>query len=267
MAKKTGVTALIIAHPGHELRVLGWVATARPFVQVLTDGAGRSQSPRADRSRRLLEELGSPLGSVFGQASDGRFYEAMLAQDADFFIEVLEDLTQSVIDSGVETIFGDAAEGYNPTHDLCRVLIDAVVAQVRRRTGRILGNYAFPLTNWPMAGEPCAGQMLDVVLSDEALAAKLAHCHAYEEMRGEVDSALADAGEEHFRRERFWPVNITRLPSRPHYQMVGEARVRSGRYAQVVGYRQHVEAIAAAIMEHARSGKAGVHSTQSLEPA
>lgn len=180
----------------------------------------------------------------------------MLARDAGFFIEVLEGLTQSVIDSGAETIFGDAAEGYNPTHDLCRVIIDGVVAQVRRRTGRTLGNYAFQLTDWPMAGEPCAGPGLEVVLSDEALAAKLAHCHAYEEMRGEVDRALADSGEEHFRREVFWPVTTTRLPSRPHYQRVGAAKVSSGHYARVVGYDEHVAPIAAAIMGHARSGVA-----------
>ena len=33
--------ALIVAHPGHELRVHHWMELARPLVLVLTDGSGR----------------------------------------------------------------------------------------------------------------------------------------------------------------------------------------------------------------------------------
>ena len=34
-----GRTALFVAHPGHELRIYGWLERARPQVHVLTDGS------------------------------------------------------------------------------------------------------------------------------------------------------------------------------------------------------------------------------------
>lgn len=34
----SGRAALVVAHPGHELRVYGWLEQARPRVFVLTDG-------------------------------------------------------------------------------------------------------------------------------------------------------------------------------------------------------------------------------------
>jgi hypothetical protein len=35
-----GRAALVIAHPGHELRALHWLRLSRPCVFVLTDGSG-----------------------------------------------------------------------------------------------------------------------------------------------------------------------------------------------------------------------------------
>jgi hypothetical protein len=37
---------LVVAHPGHELRLFGWLSYARADVLVLTDGSGRSARPR-----------------------------------------------------------------------------------------------------------------------------------------------------------------------------------------------------------------------------
>jgi len=46
--------AVIIAHPGHELRVHYWLEQAKPAVCVLTDGSGRTQKSRLDSTTGVL---------------------------------------------------------------------------------------------------------------------------------------------------------------------------------------------------------------------
>lgn len=244
---------LIVAHPGHELKVLGWVAMAKPMVLALTDGAGRDQAPRTPASRALLEGLGCRIGKVFGHASDQRFYEAMLDTDTAFFIDLLERLTACALSSGVNALIGDAAEGYNPSHDLCRVLIDAVAIEIARARGRPPANYAIRLTEQETPSEECGVAPLRLVLGNAGYQAKLAACHAYQAMRGEVDRALAAMGEDGGRTELFWPVSATRLPAQPHYERVGRTRVANGAYQRPIRFNQHIAPIAEAIMDHVRA--------------
>jgi hypothetical protein len=55
--------ALIIAHPGHELRVHHWIEKTRPLVLVLTDGSGRTTQSRLASTTRILEQAGAYLQS------------------------------------------------------------------------------------------------------------------------------------------------------------------------------------------------------------
>jgi hypothetical protein len=51
--------ALVIAHPGHEARLRGWVERARPRVFVVTDGSGRGGVSRIGETARALKETGA----------------------------------------------------------------------------------------------------------------------------------------------------------------------------------------------------------------
>ena len=55
--------ALIIAHPGHELRVHHWLEKTRPLMLVLTDGSGRTAQSRLASTTRILEQAGAYLQS------------------------------------------------------------------------------------------------------------------------------------------------------------------------------------------------------------
>jgi hypothetical protein len=46
--------ALIVAHPGHELVILGWVEANHPLVTIFTDGSGRGGVSRLPSTRKLL---------------------------------------------------------------------------------------------------------------------------------------------------------------------------------------------------------------------
>ena len=52
-------TALIIGHPGHELRVFHWLEITRPAVFVITDGSGRSGRSRLPSTTRILDQVGA----------------------------------------------------------------------------------------------------------------------------------------------------------------------------------------------------------------
>ena len=54
--------ALILGHPGHELRVLGWMKAAKPWVIVLTDGSGHTSEPRVGLTRNLIDEADASIG-------------------------------------------------------------------------------------------------------------------------------------------------------------------------------------------------------------
>src|ERR1700742_4299674 len=68
--------ALIVAHPGHELRLHGWMSLARPCVYVLTDGSGHSGQSRLAATTQLLSTIRAESGCIYGRFTDAEFYAA-----------------------------------------------------------------------------------------------------------------------------------------------------------------------------------------------
>src|SRR5688500_19310283 len=92
--------ALIVAHPGHELRVYGWLETARPRVYVLTDGSGRSQRSRAASTDAVLEAAGASRGGVYARLTDAELYAAILDHDHKLFIGLADQLADAFLREG-----------------------------------------------------------------------------------------------------------------------------------------------------------------------
>src|ERR1700755_481943 len=61
--------ALVVAHPGHELRLYRWLEIARPLVCGVTDGSGSGRA-RLQSSTEILDAIGCTAGSVMGAVSD-----------------------------------------------------------------------------------------------------------------------------------------------------------------------------------------------------
>jgi hypothetical protein len=70
-------SALVVAHPGHELRVFGWVEATRPRVYVLTDGSGRGGRSRLPATTRILAETGAVPAGIYGRLTDHDAYDAI----------------------------------------------------------------------------------------------------------------------------------------------------------------------------------------------
>jgi hypothetical protein len=81
-------TLLVVAHPGHELRLFGWMCEARPELVVLTDGSGSIGQPRVESSHRVLDASGAVETGLFGLHSDQDYYTALLNGDNAFFLRM-----------------------------------------------------------------------------------------------------------------------------------------------------------------------------------
>jgi hypothetical protein len=244
-------SALVIAHPGHELRVHHWLERTRPVVLVLTDGSGHHGISRLDSTRELLARAGAAPGPLFGRLSDGGLYRALLDGDFQLFHNLMDELAAAL--DGVGLVAGDAVEGYNPGHDVCRLLLNAALLRLEAETGRPTPNFDFPLVGAPDAQAPDG---LRLELDDEALRRKLEAAHAYPELAGEVEAALAAHGEAPFRVECLRPVTyglaIGHLFSQPpFYETHGEKRVAEGHYCEVIRFREHLAPLAESLARHA----------------
>jgi AcrR family transcriptional regulator len=197
-----GRAALIVGHPGHELRVHGWLELAQPLVFVLTDGSGRTGQSRLASTTQILTRTGATPGSIYGRLTDGALYNAILEHDFGLFIGLLEELSQALACQAITYVAGDASEHYNPGHEVCRMLINAAVKRVQRLTGRQLANFDFPLIGPPDdCPEQLRQQAIFLQLDEAALARKLAQARNYSAIATDVNAALNELSPTAFRLE------------------------------------------------------------------
>lgn len=249
-----GRAALVIAHPGHELRVHAWLEEARPLVFVLTDGSGHTGRGRLDSTSAVLERAGAQRGALYGRLTDRALYAALLAGDQALFDALADELAEGLGEAGVATVAGDAIEGFNPGHDACRLLLNAALERLAARGGPPLRNYEFPLDAPPDDGAPAAGDLC-LELDEAALERKLAAARTYPEMAHEVEKALARFGDRSFRVEVLRRVSYgldvaeiaARFPHPPYYETYGEEQVAKGIYREVLRFRDHVAPLVRAL--------------------
>lgn len=267
-------TLLVMAHPGHELRVHAWLETRRPEVWMLTDGSGRTGRSRIDSTTRVLEATGGVPGPVYGKMTDVDLYQAVLNFEHRRFTAIVDQLAATVIQNNVECVAGDAQEGYNPAHDICRLLINAAVNLVKRKTQREILNYDFTLVRTPdHCPDESRARALCLNLDEAAFARKISAARNYPELQAEVEAALngshnhalpndpdlserlrADYGVTQancFRIECLRPVNSNGAnpfhQQKPFYEEYGERQVKAGHYTDVLRYREHMLPLAAAL--------------------
>src|ERR1700704_2226519 len=131
---KSALPVLIVAHPGHELRLFDWMERERPLVFILSDGSGGAQSSRLDYSVSAIRGAGATLIESSGQRSDREWYAAILAGDIAAFTQAADAIVAAALTMHAPLVVSDAADGYNPLHDLCQAVAGAVVAGMARHS-------------------------------------------------------------------------------------------------------------------------------------
>jgi hypothetical protein len=244
-----------VAHPGHELALIGWITKTQPTVFVITDGSGQLCRPRLHSTTKALLRSGARPGSIYGHLSDREVYEAMLRRDAGLFLRMTFELADWIFLDDIDYVVGDSAEGYNPMHDVCRIIVGGAVELATRLRGRRIGNYEYVVTG--QRTDCIAGRCSDAIrltLDDDALEQKIAAAVAYPELASEVEGAIRREGLEAFRYECLHPVDnrTSWTPdqnSKPHYEEHGESRVASGKYRHPVRYAEHIVPLQTAFWE------------------
>jgi hypothetical protein len=242
---------LILAHPGHELRAYHVMERVRPTVAVLTDGSGSTSTSRLSESRVLIAHAGATAAATFGPLTDRDAYASLMAADARPFLEHVDRLVDLVIAQGARAVVVDAAEGYNPIHDVCHWMGCATALRARQRGAEVR---LFELDLIAHPDSPGTGIRLQ--LDDAAFTRKLEAIGRYDALRAEADAAFERYGREAFRIELLRDVVIGRpRPATwiPYYEQVGNARVREGRYTSVLRYGAHVRPVIEALLESAQS--------------
>jgi hypothetical protein len=252
--------ALVIAHPGHELKVHGWLEAARPLVFVLTDGSGRSNESRLGSTTQILDRAKARAGSLYGCFTDRAAYAAILNRDFDLFIELAAKLSQAFVSERIDFVAGDAIEGYNPMHDVCRLVINAAVDAAIQVRGQKIVNVAFSLVDQPHTDFDSPQENdLYLKLDDEAFQRKITAAQGYRELAGEVSNAFERAALNAFRVERLRTADEEPRFSAekpPYYETYGEEQVAAGHYERVLRYSEHTAPLAEALAVWSKSSEA-----------
>jgi hypothetical protein len=216
-------------------------------VCVLTDAGGRIA-----RTRELLRSLQLSEGPIFGRFADRNLYEAILNGDATLLASLATEVADLLVARRASAIVADAAEGYNPVHDLCAVIAGAA-RDLARRAGAEVTQYEYAVVDGP---DSLRGETVD--LTDDELAAKIRTARDIAPALGDVDELLARFGERAFRRETLQRVDdwtIDRFTAPPRYERFGKARVAAGRYTTVIRHREHMVPLRHALREWAESAQ------------
>jgi hypothetical protein len=242
--------ALVIGHPGHELRLFRWLEVDHPTVFVLTDGSGRSGRPRLESTRAVLAATGCESGSPFGPFSDGDVYRAFLDCDVRALAACTLDLAKALAAGKFRAVVSDGVELYNPTHDLCWVVANLASQRAAKMSG-------FAIERFDFAVAGAANDGLTITLDDDAFRRKIEMAHRYEDIAVDIADLIARLGEDALRTEVFTPVAADAmftgsLAEKPYFEQRGEEQVSAGRYATVLRYREHFLPLVSSLIEKLR---------------
>jgi hypothetical protein len=227
---------LLLAHPGHELLLHGWISRNRPVVDILTDGAAHSSAARLGATAELLRDLAARPGAIFGRLSDPEAYAMILERNTALLFSLVGELAERLERDRPAIIVGDAVEGYNPVHDLCRLIAGAAITMAGVRTKQ----YEYAVVNHPRSSDPGA---IVVELDAAEYAAKMERARRHAGALTDIDGLLARYGADAYRHETLWPVADWAAidgDEPPLYERYGEERVAAGQYTTVIRRREHM---------------------------
>jgi len=226
---------LLVAHPGHELLLHGWISRNKPVVHILTDGAAYS-SGRLASTAEHLRCAGARAGAIFGRLSDREAYEMILERNTALLFSLAEELAEDLESDQPSIIVSDSAEGYNPVHDLCRLIAGAAIAM----SGVATKQYEYAVVNHPQSFDAAA---IVVELNDAEYAVKMERARRQAGALIDIDELLIKHGADAYRREWLSPVVDWALIDEgapPLYERFGEERVAAHRYTNVIRRREHM---------------------------
>ena len=246
-------TELVIAHPGHELRLFTLLQALKPRVWILTTGAKQaSDRRRIDAAADTVLHCGAHQGSVFGAVLDATAYSEILAGRTGLFEHWADQLRDAFVARAPARVIVDGWQLYSPVHDLAHLLGRVAAAEAGRVLGcaidclqfQVVSADAAPLyPRWPAVHA--------VHLSDTTLADKVAAARLYPGLDQELAEAMSDDCAE-MRVEALCPPPPLHALAPPEgrratYEHIAEERVARGVYAEALRWR-HFDVVRTALL-------------------
>ena len=238
-----GRTLLLHAHPGHELRLFGWMERHKPTVFLMTDGSGGGAS-RTNHSLQSIQRAGARPGGIFGLAPDREWYVAILSADLTMFDTMIGAIVDTAIADGASLIVSDAVDGYNPMHDLCEVVAAAATLRLKRQDYDVSH-----LVSRAVAGGDDEDIVSETRLDCNTLLRKQAAVAAYAPIAEEVQNLLAEDPDALSREQLRRPTFAWRAHWSPSWEKIGASRVAASKYARRIEYERHVRPLALALLK------------------
>lgn len=225
---------LVLAHPGHELRIHHWIELHKPVVYLLTDGSGGKMKSRTHYSKDVIHRAGGRSGAVFGEISDKDWYDSILNHRSELFINVINTIVDDIPAGHRIQIVSDAVDGYNPMHDLAW----AFGQSIHNR----LAHHNVVIPNLCSAAIPNVDGKTEVSiqLDAEARKRKIASVQGYTPLADEAKRVL-ELDPTAFDQETLISQNFDwREDHSPQWETIGKDRVASGLYQDCITYNEHV---------------------------
>ena len=161
----------------------------------------------------------------------------ILERNTALLVSLVAELAAQLERDRPAIIVGDAAEGYNPVHDLCRLIAGAAVAMA----GVPVKQYEYAVVDHPHSFDAAA---IVIELDAAEYAAKMERARGQAAALTDIEELLSRHGADAYRREVLCPVvdwaAIDGDAAQPLYERYGEERVAAGRYTKVIRRREHM---------------------------
>jgi hypothetical protein len=247
-------SALVVAHPAHEVRVYEWMTRSTPFTYTLTTGSRSGDDrTRFEASRHVMRDAGAKVVGRWGGVEDREFYAWLLSGEIGKFVALTTALADEFASNGVSLVVTDSWQLYNVAHDLTHVIVRAAAKLTEKRRGSAIAVVDYPVVPRALAPQAPLGEE---ILRFEITPAQYQRKHAAMEhiplIAVEVEQILREEGESALRTETYTlPASFTieaLTPSFvPYYETYGEERVRSGLYREVIRWA-HVQPVVHAVL-------------------
>ena len=247
---------LIIGHPGHELRAFKFIKDYKPDAVIITDGSGSQHSSRIANSIKILDSLGSRCINLFNPFTDKEIYDFILNENIRAIGKIRAIILNEVLTQGYDLLIGDALEGFNPTHDLCRYIINSVVkkANLENRDYAIKNiSYKLDSVSSNKSNLISDESVFNFFLSEKEFNEKYTAALNYPELQFELDKAIQLYGKDAFMNEEYEVVEDIEMISNwstpyPFYENYGKEKVRDGIYQHSIEFEKHMKPIAIALL-------------------
>lgn len=249
------MSAMVFAHPGHELTVLGMLQRFHPEMLFVTRADSGESRERENLCRAGLRELKLENRATFLEVSEWDLFRGALTGDVQLFLSIRDRIVNWLRLARPVCVFGDAIEGYNVNHDLVRSALDSAIRCYANEKGWMPENHEIPLAchGHPiLAGLPFARfdtgltpwRYVNLTAAEQRLKRRILNrASAADKYIAVVIEAL---NAERFEREGYYPAPSIRQLARPvsglwpSYEEQGRRMVERGKYQKTILFHEHV---------------------------